>query len=143
MVWGPRRPEDTLCAGSQANPPELDQADNLASLVSVNESSVLNTLRHRYEAGLLHTWTGPDLIVLQPRGSPAPSAGKVSGDRGGRVVGTGAGRVGSGGSLCISGRAERPASLSVNSILPDMRFGHIAGRQGPCDPPALERTDSN
>lgn len=62
MVWGPRRPEDTLCAGSQANPPELDQADNLASLVSVNESSVLNTLRHRYEAGLLHTWTGPDLI---------------------------------------------------------------------------------
>ncbi|XP_070131413.1 unconventional myosin-XVIIIb [Equus caballus] len=61
----------------RANPPELDQADDLASLVSVNESSVLNTLRHRYEAGLLHTWTGPDLIVLQPRGSPAPSAGKV------------------------------------------------------------------
>ncbi|KAM5312212.1 unconventional myosin-XVIIIb isoform 3-T3 [Glossophaga mutica] len=61
----------------RANPPELDQAEDLASLVSVNESSVLNTLLHRYRAQLPHTFTGPDLIVLQPRGPPAPSAGKV------------------------------------------------------------------
>ncbi|XP_016064212.1 PREDICTED: unconventional myosin-XVIIIb [Miniopterus natalensis] len=61
----------------RANPPELDQAEDLASLVSVNESSVLNTLLHRYRAQLPHTSTGPDLIVLQPQGPPAPSAGKV------------------------------------------------------------------
>uniref|UniRef100_A0A673T4A1 Myosin XVIIIB n=1 Tax=Suricata suricatta TaxID=37032 RepID=A0A673T4A1_SURSU len=61
----------------RANPPELDQAEDLASLVSVNESSVLNTLLTRYRAQLPHTFTGPDLIVLQPRGSPVPSAGKV------------------------------------------------------------------
>ncbi|XP_072808930.1 unconventional myosin-XVIIIb [Vicugna pacos] len=61
----------------RANPPELDQADDLASLVSVNESSVLNTLLHRYRAQLPHTCAGPDLIVLQPRGPPVPSAGKV------------------------------------------------------------------
>ncbi|XP_014642519.1 PREDICTED: unconventional myosin-XVIIIb [Ceratotherium simum simum] len=61
----------------RANPPELDQAEDLASLVSVNESSVLNTLLCRYRAQLPHTCTGPDLIVLQPRGPPAPSAGKV------------------------------------------------------------------
>ena len=52
VVWGPRRPEDTVCDGLQANPPELDQAEDLASLVSVNESSVLNTLLHRYQAQL-------------------------------------------------------------------------------------------
>ncbi|XP_074212863.1 unconventional myosin-XVIIIb isoform X3 [Camelus bactrianus] len=61
----------------RANPPELDQADDLASLVSVNESSVLNTLLHRYRAQLPHTCAGPDLIVLQPRGPPAPSTSKV------------------------------------------------------------------
>ncbi|XP_040319892.1 unconventional myosin-XVIIIb [Herpailurus yagouaroundi] len=61
----------------RANPPELDQAEDLASLVSVNESSVLNTLLHRYRAQLPHTFTGPDLIALQPRRPPAPSAAKV------------------------------------------------------------------
>ncbi|XP_073742883.1 unconventional myosin-XVIIIb isoform X1 [Callorhinus ursinus] len=61
----------------RANPPELDQAEDLASLVSVNESSVLNTLLQRYQAQLPHTFKGPDLIVLQPPGPPAPSAGKV------------------------------------------------------------------
>lgn len=82
VVWGPRRPEDALCDGSQANPPELDQAEDLASLVSVNESSVLNTLLHRYRAQLPHTRAGPDLIFLQPQGLMAPSAGKVRGPRG-------------------------------------------------------------
>ncbi|XP_066116369.1 unconventional myosin-XVIIIb [Saccopteryx bilineata] len=61
----------------RANPPELDQAEDLASLVNVNESSVLNTLLHRYRAQLPYTATGPDLIALQPRGLPTPSAGKV------------------------------------------------------------------
>lgn len=79
---GPRRPEDALYDGSQANPPELDQAEDLASLVSVNESSVLNTLLQRYRAQLPHTRAGPDLIFLQPQGLLAPSAGKVRGPRG-------------------------------------------------------------
>ncbi|XP_065760420.1 unconventional myosin-XVIIIb isoform X1 [Muntiacus reevesi] len=61
----------------RANPPELDQAEDLASLLSVNESSVLNTLLHRYRAQLPHTRAGPDLIFLQPQGLAAPSAGKV------------------------------------------------------------------
>ncbi|XP_058137546.1 unconventional myosin-XVIIIb isoform X2 [Dasypus novemcinctus] len=61
----------------RANPPELDQAEDLATLVSVNESSVLHTLLHRYRAQLPHTCTGPDLIVLQPHGPSTPSAGKV------------------------------------------------------------------
>ncbi|KAM6166373.1 unconventional myosin-XVIIIb [Erethizon dorsatum] len=61
----------------RANPPELDQADDLASLISVNESSVLNTLLQRARAQQLHTCAGPDLIVLQTQGPAAPSAGKV------------------------------------------------------------------
>ncbi|XP_012499559.1 PREDICTED: unconventional myosin-XVIIIb [Propithecus coquereli] len=61
----------------RANPPELDHVEDLTSLISVNESSVLNTLLQRYRAQRLHTCTGPDLIVLQPQGASAPSAGKV------------------------------------------------------------------
>ncbi|XP_012869733.1 PREDICTED: unconventional myosin-XVIIIb [Dipodomys ordii] len=58
----------------RANPPELDQAEDLASLVSVNEPSVLNTLLRRYQAQRPHTCAGPDLIVLRP---PGPLAGQV------------------------------------------------------------------
>lgn len=65
------------CGGLQANPPELDQVEDLASLVSINESSVLHTLLQRHRARLPHTCSGPDLIVLQPRGPTSPSAGKV------------------------------------------------------------------
>ncbi|XP_043833417.1 unconventional myosin-XVIIIb [Dromiciops gliroides] len=61
----------------RANPHELDLAENLASLQNLNESSVLNTLQHRYQAQLPHTYTGPDLILLQPPGAPAPSSWKV------------------------------------------------------------------
>lgn len=61
----------------QANPSELDQAEDLASLVSVNESSVLNTLLQRYQAQLPHTRSGPDLIAMQPQKTTVPSAGKV------------------------------------------------------------------
>ncbi|XP_045390306.1 unconventional myosin-XVIIIb isoform X1 [Lemur catta] len=61
----------------RANPPELDHVEDLTSLISINESSVLNTLLQRYRAQRLHTCSGPDLIVLQPHGASAPSAGKV------------------------------------------------------------------
>lgn len=77
----------TQCDVSQANPAELDQAEDLASLVSVNESSVLNTLLQRYRAQRPHTQAGSDLIVLRPWGLPVPSADKVRGSGGvaGRV----------------------------------------------------------
>ncbi|XP_049977090.1 unconventional myosin-XVIIIb [Alexandromys fortis] len=61
----------------RANPSELDQAEDLASLVSVNESSVLNTLLQRYQAQLPHTRSGPDLIAMQPQTTTVPPAGKV------------------------------------------------------------------
>lgn len=61
----------------RANPSELDQAEDLASLVSVNESSVLNTLLQRYLAQLPHTRSGPDLIAMQPQMTTVPPAGKV------------------------------------------------------------------
>lgn len=61
----------------RANPPELDQAEDLASLVCVNESSILNTLLQRYGAQLPHTRSGPDLIALQPQKTRVPSSGKV------------------------------------------------------------------
>lgn len=61
----------------RANPSELDQAEDLASLVSVNESSVLNTLLQRYRAQLPHTRSGPDLIAMQPQMTTVPPAGKV------------------------------------------------------------------
>ncbi|XP_069850333.1 unconventional myosin-XVIIIb [Dipodomys merriami] len=61
----------------RANPPELDQAEDLASLVSVNEPSVLNTLLRRYQAQRPHTCAGPDLIILRPPGPPELRAGQV------------------------------------------------------------------
>lgn len=64
----------------QANPSELDQAGDLASLLSVNESSVLNTLLQRYRAQLPHTCSGPDLIALKSQRTTVPSSGKVRWD---------------------------------------------------------------
>lgn len=62
---------------SQANAPSCDRLEDLASLVYLNESSVLHTLRQRYGASLLHTYAGPNLLVLSPRGAPAVYSEKV------------------------------------------------------------------
>lgn len=62
---------------SQANAPSCDRLEDLASLVYLNESSVLHTLRQRYGASLLHTYAGPSLLVLSPRGAPAVYSEKV------------------------------------------------------------------
>lgn len=43
----------------------------------LNESSVLHTLRQRYGASLLHTYAGPSLLVLSPRGAPTVYSEKV------------------------------------------------------------------
>ncbi|XP_042636440.1 unconventional myosin-XVIIIa [Orycteropus afer afer] len=61
----------------KANAPSCDRLEDLASLVYLNESSVLHTLRQRYGASLLHTNAGPSLLVLSPRGAPAVYSEKV------------------------------------------------------------------
>uniref|UniRef100_A0A8C9IGA4 Unconventional myosin-XVIIIa n=1 Tax=Piliocolobus tephrosceles TaxID=591936 RepID=A0A8C9IGA4_9PRIM len=61
----------------EANAPSCDRLEDLASLVYLNESSVLHTLRQRYGASLLHTYAGPSLLVLGPRGAPAVYSEKV------------------------------------------------------------------
>lgn len=61
----------------KANAPSCDRLEDLASLVYLNESSVLHTLRQRCGAGLLHTYAGPSLLVLSPRGAPAMYSEKV------------------------------------------------------------------
>lgn len=66
-----------VCPIPQANAPSCDRLEDLASLVYLNESSVLHTLRQRYGASLLHTYAGPSLLVLSPRGAPAVYSEKV------------------------------------------------------------------
>uniref|UniRef100_A0A8C9PPY8 Unconventional myosin-XVIIIa n=1 Tax=Spermophilus dauricus TaxID=99837 RepID=A0A8C9PPY8_SPEDA len=61
----------------KANAPSCDRLEDMASLVYLNESSVLHTLRQRYGASLLHTYAGPSLLVLSPRGAPAVYSEKV------------------------------------------------------------------
>ncbi|XP_030892089.1 unconventional myosin-XVIIIa isoform X10 [Leptonychotes weddellii] len=61
----------------KANAPSCDRLEDLASLVYLSESSVLHTLRQRYGASLLHTYAGPSLLVLSPRGAPAVYSEKV------------------------------------------------------------------
>ncbi|XP_031549200.1 unconventional myosin-XVIIIa-like [Actinia tenebrosa] len=51
----------------KANPPQYDRAEDLASLRYLNESSCLHTLRQRYGSNLIHTYAGPNLIVINPR----------------------------------------------------------------------------
>nr|BAE28009.1 unnamed protein product [Mus musculus] len=61
----------------KTNAPSCDRLEDLASLVYLNESSVLHTLRQRYGASLLHTYAGPSLLVLSTRGAPAVYSEKV------------------------------------------------------------------
>ncbi|XP_023575643.1 unconventional myosin-XVIIIa isoform X5 [Octodon degus] len=61
----------------KANAPSCDRLEDLASLVYLNEPSALHTLRQRYGASLLHTYAGPSLLVLSPRGAPSVYSEKV------------------------------------------------------------------
>uniref|UniRef100_A0ABM5ENP4 Unconventional myosin-XVIIIa isoform X7 n=1 Tax=Pogona vitticeps TaxID=103695 RepID=A0ABM5ENP4_9SAUR len=61
----------------KANPPSCDRAEDLASLVYLNESSVLHTLRQRYGGNLIHTYAGPNLVVINPLSSPSMYSEKV------------------------------------------------------------------
>ncbi|XP_069476372.1 unconventional myosin-XVIIIb [Ambystoma mexicanum] len=61
----------------RTNPSKLDYAEDLATLVSLNESSVINTLQHRYQSQLIHTYAGPNLVVMKPSTTIPNYSGKV------------------------------------------------------------------
>ncbi|XP_075296118.1 unconventional myosin-XVIIIa isoform X7 [Opisthocomus hoazin] len=61
----------------KANPPSCDRAEDLASLLYLNESSVLHTLRQRYGGNLLHTYAGPSMVIINPLSSPSMYSEKV------------------------------------------------------------------
>ncbi|XP_068271560.1 unconventional myosin-XVIIIa isoform X2 [Nyctibius grandis] len=61
----------------KANPPSCDRVEDLASLLYLNESSVLHTLRQRYGGNLLHTYAGPTMAIINPLSSPSMYSEKV------------------------------------------------------------------
>ncbi|NWV30218.1 MY18B protein, partial [Origma solitaria] len=83
-----RRDEDGTVAEvdedsvQRTNPPSLDQAEDLAALISLNECSVMNTLRQRFRARLPCTYAGPSLVAIAT--GPAPAAGAAKAPRGKR-----------------------------------------------------------
>lgn len=52
--------------------------EDLASLLYLNESSTLHTLRQRYGGNLLHTYAGPTLLIINPLSSPSVYSEKVT-----------------------------------------------------------------
>ncbi|NXF11156.1 MY18A protein, partial [Smithornis capensis] len=61
----------------KANPPSCDRVEDLASLLYLNESSVLHTLRQRYGGNLLHSYAGPTMVIINPLSSPSMYSEKV------------------------------------------------------------------
>ncbi|NXG23012.1 MY18A protein, partial [Grallaria varia] len=61
----------------KANPPSCDRVEDLASLLYLNESSVLHSLRQRYGGNLLHTYAGPTMVIINPLSSPSMYSEKV------------------------------------------------------------------
>lgn len=43
-----------------------DRVEDMADLVELNEATVFHNLRRRYAAGLIHTWSGLFLVVINP-----------------------------------------------------------------------------
>ncbi|KAK3549402.1 hypothetical protein QTP86_001222 [Hemibagrus guttatus] len=61
----------------KANPPSLDRVEDLSSLLYLNESSVMHTLRQRYGGNLIHTYAGPNIVVINPVSAPSMYSEKV------------------------------------------------------------------
>ncbi|XP_028856198.1 unconventional myosin-XVIIIa isoform X11 [Denticeps clupeoides] len=61
----------------KANPPSFDRCEDLASLLYLNESSVLHSLRQRYGGNLIHTYSGPNMVVINPISAPSMYSEKV------------------------------------------------------------------
>lgn len=62
---------------AQANPPSYDRCQDLASLLYLNESSVMHSLRQRYGGNLIYTHAGPNLVVVNPVSTPSMYSEKV------------------------------------------------------------------
>lgn len=61
----------------QANPPSYDRCQDLASLLYLNESSVMHSLRQRYGGNLIYTHAGPNMVVVNPVSTPSMYSEKV------------------------------------------------------------------
>ncbi|XP_029028082.1 unconventional myosin-XVIIIa isoform X2 [Betta splendens] len=61
----------------RANPPLYDQSEDLASLLYLNESSVIHCLRQRYGGNLMHTYAGSSMVVINPLSTPSMYSEKV------------------------------------------------------------------
>ena len=60
-----------------ANPPGFDKVEDLAQLRYMNESSVLHVLRQRYANNLIHTYSGPSMISINPMANLAIYSDKI------------------------------------------------------------------
>ncbi|XP_078410574.1 unconventional myosin-XVIIIb-like [Cetorhinus maximus] len=61
----------------KTNPSKLDYTEDLAQLLSLNESSVLHVLQQRYGSQLIHTKAGPNLIIVRPSSVISNYSGKL------------------------------------------------------------------
>uniref|UniRef100_A0A8C6PI20 Myosin XVIIIA n=1 Tax=Nothobranchius furzeri TaxID=105023 RepID=A0A8C6PI20_NOTFU len=61
----------------KANPPSYDRSEDLASLLYLNESSVMHCLRQRYGGNLIHSFAGPNMVVINPLSTPSMYSEKV------------------------------------------------------------------
>ncbi|XP_069574141.1 unconventional myosin-XVIIIa isoform X4 [Brachyistius frenatus] len=61
----------------KANPPSYDRSEDLASLLYLNESSVMHCLRQRYGGNLIHSYAGPNTLVINPLSTPSMYSEKV------------------------------------------------------------------
>ncbi|TWW77777.1 Unconventional myosin-XVIIIa [Takifugu flavidus] len=61
----------------KANPPSYNRCEDLASLLYLNESSVMHSLRQRYGGNLIYTHAGPNMVVINPLSTPSMYSEKV------------------------------------------------------------------
>uniref|UniRef100_A0A8C5E6V9 Myosin XVIIIAb n=1 Tax=Gouania willdenowi TaxID=441366 RepID=A0A8C5E6V9_GOUWI len=61
----------------KANPPSYDRSEDLASLLYLNESSVMHCLRQRYGGNLIHSYAGTNMVVINPLSTPSMYSEKV------------------------------------------------------------------
>ncbi|XP_077421506.1 myosin-XVIIIa isoform X4 [Vanacampus margaritifer] len=61
----------------KANPPSYDRSEDLASLLYLNESSVMHCLRQRYGGNLIHSYAGPNMVVINPVSTASMYSEKV------------------------------------------------------------------
>ncbi|XP_061917816.1 unconventional myosin-XVIIIa-like [Entelurus aequoreus] len=61
----------------KANPPSYDRSQDLASLLYLNESSVIHCLRQRYGGNLIHSYAGSNMVIINPLSTPSMYSEKV------------------------------------------------------------------